>query len=39
VNHWLSQRWGLRLEVRYLMSPQYPRDAGALQFRVAALIR
>ncbi|HVN78256.1 MAG TPA: hypothetical protein VMW38_04605 [Terriglobia bacterium] len=39
VNHWLGQHWGLRLEVRYLMSPQYPGEAGALQFRVGALIR
>lgn len=39
VNHWLSQHWGLRVEVRYLMSPQYPDEAGALQFRVGALIR
>ena len=39
INYWLSQHWGLRLEVRYLMSPQYPSEAGALQFRVGALIR
>ena len=39
INRWLSGHWGLRLEVRYLMSPEYPRDAGALQFRVGALIR
>ena len=39
INHWLSQHWGLRVEVRYLMSPQYPNEAGAIQFRVGALIR
>ncbi len=39
VNRWLSQHWGLRVEVRYLMSPQYPNEAGALQFRVGTLIR
>ena len=39
VNYWLNQHWGLRVEVRYLMSPQYPGEAAALQFRVGALIR
>ena len=39
VDYWLSRHWGLRAEVRYLMSPQDPSEAGALQFRVGALIR
>lgn len=38
VNHWFSERWGLKIEARDHMSPQYPR-LNFLEFRVALTVR
>ncbi len=38
INHWFSNRWGLRFEVRDHLDPKYP-QYNLLQFRVGFLLR